>query len=165
MATDFHSPQPLQRLNGRYPNNNTPAEPLNLSDNADRSANEIETATTDAGETDTANDLPPVSRRQQWAVLLSAFLTVCITIGFNQSYGVLQAAYTSPADTLLAPDQLGNGALIAFVGTLGAGLTWAGGVLVNPLMARVPNMRYITLPGVLLMSLGFGLAGQATRVR
>ena len=164
MATNIQSIPQLQRLTGRYSGSSTPSEAVNLPDRLNLSTNEIERASVDPDETDTANDLPAVSQRQQWTVLLSAFLTVCITIGFNQSYGVLQAAYASPADTILTLDQLGNGALIAFVGTLGAGLTWAGGVVVNPLMARVPSMRYITLPGVIMMSLGFGLASLGTQV-
>jgi hypothetical protein len=44
------------------------------------------------------------------------------------------------------------------VGTLGAGLTWGGSIVVNPLMARVRDVRWLTVSGVVCMSAGFGLA-------
>jgi hypothetical protein len=44
------------------------------------------------------------------------------------------------------------------VGTLGAGLTWGGSIVVNPLMARVRDVRWLTVTGVVCMSAGFGLA-------
>lgn len=108
--------------------------------------------------------LRPVTKQRQIWVLVSAFLTICITVGFNQSYGVFQRAYSSGAGGMLTPLQAKNTAAVAFVGTLGAGLTWAGSVFVNPLMERVATTRYITICGVLLMSLGFGLASLSTQV-
>jgi MFS family permease len=65
-----------------------------------------------------------------------------------------------------------DGALVAFVGTLGNGLTWGGSIFVNPLLTRVEGKtfmgldgrRWITTIGVLLMSLGFGLASLSTQV-
>ena len=111
-----------------------------------------------------AHELRAVSGSRKFTVLTSAFLTICITIGINQSYGVFQAAYTSEDGSMFQSNQATSSALVAFVGTLGAGLTWAGSVAVNPLMARVSGPRYLTVPGVLLMSLGFGLASLATQV-
>lgn len=108
--------------------------------------------------------LRPVTKQRQIWVLISAFLTVCITIGFNQAYGVFQRAYSSGEGGILPPSQAKNTAAVAFVGTLGAGLTWAGSVFINPLMERVATTRYITICGVLLVSLGFGLASFSTQV-
>lgn len=105
-----------------------------------------------------------VTKKRQIWVLVSAFLTICITVGFNQSYGVFQRAYSSGSGGMLTPSQAKNTAAVAFIGTLGAGLTWAGSVFVNPLMERVSTTRYITIAGVLLMSLGFGLASLSTQV-
>ena len=111
-----------------------------------------------------AHQLPPVTKRQQITILISSFLTVCITIGFNQSYGVFQSYYISEGSGILPAAQAKNSALVAFVGTLGAGLTWGGSVVVNPLMARSKDARVIPVVGVLLMSLGFGLASLSTEV-
>ena len=111
-----------------------------------------------------SHQLLPVTRRKQFLVLISSFLTVCITIGFNQSYGVFQSYYVSNEASILPLSQAKSGALIAFIGTLGAGLTWGGSIVINPLMARTKEKRYITVSGVVLMSLGFGLASLATRV-
>lgn len=60
-----------------------------------------------------------------------------------------------------------DSALVAFVGTLGTGLTWAGSIFVNPIMARLElkGTRGIGVFGVLLMSLAFGLASVCTQVR
>jgi hypothetical protein len=110
------------------------------------------------------HQLLPVTHRKQFQVLISSFLTVCITIGFNQSYGVFQSYYVSDDASILPASQAKSGALIAFIGTLGAGLTWGGSIVINPLMARTAEKRYITVSGVVLMSLGFGLASLATQV-
>lgn len=126
--------------------------------------------------------LLPTTRKRQVIVLISAFCTVFQTIGrlvdiamearvhpvagINQAYGVFQNYYVSTAgspDSILPPSQASNKALVAFVGTLAAGLTWGGSIFVNPLMARTKDMRRITLAGVLLMSIGYGLAGFSTR--
>jgi MFS family permease len=110
-------------------------------------------------------NLRPTTRNGQALVLLSSFLTICITIGLNQSYGVFQAYYTSPTQTFL-PSSTSSSALTAFVGTLGAGLTWGGSIFVNPILARVSlsGTRYLCVLGVLLMALGFGLASLSTQV-
>ncbi|KAJ8064672.1 hypothetical protein OCU04_006993 [Sclerotinia nivalis] len=68
-------------------------------------------------------ELRPITRQRQIIILISSFLTICITIGLNQSYGVFQSYYISPTQTML-PRTTGNeGALVAFVGTIGSGLT------------------------------------------
>lgn len=116
--------------------------------------------------TDTPDGLRPVTKQRQALVLVSAFLAVVVTIGFNQSYGVFQSYYTSPDQAMLSSSTQEQPAFIAFVGTLGYGLTWAGSIFVNPLMARVgvTGVRYICVVGVLLMSLGFGLASISTQI-
>ncbi|KAK3941006.1 monocarboxylate transporter [Diplogelasinospora grovesii] len=133
--------------------------------------------------------LPPVARREQASVLLSAFLTICLTIGYNQTYGVFQEYYLSSTQTLLnpPPSSLPNPptAELAFVGTLGAGLTWAGSIFVNPLISRIEHSHYnhshlsdpssrslfhrlgvkhVTILGVALMCCGFLLASFAMTV-
>lgn len=115
---------------------------------------------------DVSNDLRPLTRNRQIQVLVSAFLTICITIGLNQSYGVFQAYYISPGQTFLPPDTQSAGALVAFVGTLGSGLTWAGSIVVNPILARLSltGTRALCMIGVLCMSLGFGLASLSSQV-
>lgn len=139
----------------------------------------------------TATILPPVSRRKQATVLLSAFMTIVLTIGYNQTYGVFQEYYLSKFQNVLDPSPASQAtpptALLAFVGTLGAGLTWAGSILVNPLISRIEHRtwsshssstqklwrrlilrkltpRTITISGVLLMSLGFALASFSTTI-
>jgi len=95
---------------------------------------------------------------------ICAFLAVFQTIGPNLSYGVFQDFYVANSRTILPPHQATNRALIAFVGTLGAGLTWGGSIYVNPLMARTKNPKWIAVPGAILMSLGFLLASWSTQV-
>jgi MFS family permease len=116
--------------------------------------------------------LRPITRQTQIMVLASSFLTICVVVGFNQSYGVFQGYYTSDTQTMLPCSTKNDGALLAFAGTLGAGLTWGGSIFVNPLLSRVegrslfglPGRCWITTSGVLLMSLGFGLASLSTQI-
>ncbi|KAI4597744.1 hypothetical protein KJ359_004019 [Pestalotiopsis sp. 9143b] len=97
--------------------------------------------------------LPPISRRKQAADIL----------------------VPSPASQASPPT-----ALLAFVGTLCYGLTWSGGILVNPVISRIDHgiwvsnssstrlwrrrvlgfltPRMITVTGVFMMSIGFTLA-------
>jgi len=123
----------------------------------------------DAGNQLTRNssrELGPITKQRQIIVLISSFLTIFITIGFNQSYGVFQSYYTSSSQTMLPQSTKNDGALIAFVGTLGYGLTWVGSIGVNPIMARLNlgGTRAFCVIGVLTMSLGFGLASLSTQV-
>ena len=129
-----------------------------------------------------AHALPPISRKTQAAVLLSAFVTIALTIGYNQTFGQ-DMLVPAPASQASPPT-----ALLAFVGTLCYGLTWAGGILVNPVITRLEHgtwapaatnaataplthglmwrrralrllsPRTITVSGVLVMSAGFALA-------
>jgi MFS family permease len=105
----------------------------------------------------------PVSRQRQFSILICSFFAVFITIGMNQSYGVFLTYYLDPVnnerEAFLPVNQLNSKALIAFVGTIGAGLTWGGSIYVNPLMARVKDPRRLTLAGASLISLGYVLAG------
>jgi hypothetical protein len=113
-----------------------------------------------------AVELRPITRQRQILVLISSFLAICITIGLNQSYGVFQSYYISPSQTMLPKTTVNNGALVAFVGTLGSGLTWAGSIVVNPMMTRLGDRasKYICITGVVCMSLGLGLASLCTQV-
>ncbi|KAI1337506.1 major facilitator superfamily domain-containing protein [Xylariaceae sp. FL0016] len=131
-----------------------------------------------------ATAMPPVSRKKQAAVLFSAFGSIALTIGYNQCFGVFQEYYLSSKQDMLMPAPASQAspptALLSFVGTLCYGLTWAGGILVNPIISRLENgtwapttpstrlwrrrllrllaPRTITVLGVFLMSAGFASA-------
>ena len=72
----------------------------------------------------------PVSRKRQTSILLCAFMDVFVTIGLNQAYGVFLNYYltdgSSEKDPFLPKSEVSNKAMLAFVGTLAAGLTWGG---------------------------------------
>jgi hypothetical protein len=133
---------------------------------AGENGGELEAATGGSSTSDTPPELRPITRNQQILVLISGFLTICITIGFNQSYGVFQNYYISPTQTMLPKSTGNNSALVAFIGTLGYGLTWVGSIFVNPAMARlgVRGNRGLGILGVGFMSLGFLLASFSTQV-
>jgi hypothetical protein len=133
----------------------------------DHSLSELESSPLPDSSPDADIELRPITQKRQIGVLISSFVTICITIGFNQAYGVFQNYYISPTQTFL-PKSTGNeSALVAFVGTLGYGLTWAGSIVVNPTMARldVRGTRWLCISGVFCMSLGFALASLSTQVR
>lgn len=137
-------------------------------------------------------DVLPVSRKKQAIVLISAFVATAITIGYNQTFGVFQEYYLSTSQDVLVPAPASQAtpptALLAFVGTLCYGLTWAGGIIVNPIMSRIehgtwkgaaatPTTRLwrrrllplmtrksITIFGVLLVAAGFILASFSTTI-
>ncbi|KAM0806104.1 monocarboxylate transporter [Usnea florida] len=96
-------------------------------------------------------------------VRICAFFAVFQTIGPNLSYGVFQTFYTASDQSILYPQEGSNKALIAFIGTLAAGLTWGGSIYVNPLMSRFPNPKHLAVPGCLLMSTAFLLASFSTK--
>jgi hypothetical protein len=134
--------------------------------------------------------LPPISRKKQAEVLFSAFATIALTIGYNQCFGVFQEYYLSSSQDVLVPspfEQVSSPtALLAFVGTLCYGLTWAGGILVNPVISRIEHgtwtpttpstrlwrrrvlrklsPRTITISGVLMVSVGFTLASFSSSI-
>ncbi|KAK3370645.1 major facilitator superfamily domain-containing protein [Podospora didyma] len=136
--------------------------------------------------------LPPISRKKQAGVLFSAFVTIALTIGYNQCFGVFQEYYLSPSQDVLSPSPASQAtpptAFLAFVGTLCYGLTWAGGILVNPVISRIEvgawsqtgpspsnriwrrrilrmlTPRAITVSGVVMMSSGFALASLSTSI-
>ncbi|KAK8136170.1 hypothetical protein PG984_004110 [Apiospora sp. TS-2023a] len=142
--------------------------------------------------------LAPISRKKQAAVLFSAFTTIALTIGYNQCFGVFQEYYLSADQDVLAPAPASAAspptALLAFVGTLCYGLTWTGGIVVNPIISRIEHGAWestatsssssssspsrlrrlralrlltpktITMSGVCLMSLGFALASLSTSI-
>ncbi|KAA1467846.1 MFS general substrate transporter [Dentipellis sp. KUC8613] len=108
-----------------------------------------------------AEDLRP-SKRFQVLLVLAGFMMIFQTIGTNQTYGVYQEFYTSPQSNI--KDGPGQDALVSLVGTIGSGLTWSGSIFVNPLIARVKNLKLITLSGVVIMSLGLVLASFATKL-
>lgn len=107
---------------------------------------------------------PAPTRRKQTLVLISTFLMIFQTIGINQTYGIFQEFYTTSPDSLLPEKQANNRAAVAFVGTLGAGLTWGGSIFVNPLVSRTEDVRWITGLGSVVMSLGLILAGESRNV-
>ncbi|KAK8003614.1 hypothetical protein PG989_003333 [Apiospora arundinis] len=136
----------------------------------------------------------PISRKKQAAVLASAFVTIALTIGYNQCFGVFQQYYLSADQNVLTPSPASAAspptALLAFVGTLCYGLTWAGGIIVNPVISRIEHgawkptatpssssswlwrlrvlrrltPRAITITGVFMMSVGFALASLSTSI-
>ena len=128
--------------------------------------------------------LPPTPRKKQVTVLLSAFVALALTIGYNQCFGVFQEYYLSANQDVLVPAPISQvsspTAWLAFVGSLCYGLTWAGGILVNPVISRIehgdwgsttPSQRLwyrrlmrllkprtVTILGVSMVSAGFLLA-------
>ena len=126
----------------------------------------VESDASDQPTRNSTTELRPITKQRQAIVLISSFLTICITIGLNQSYGVFQSYYTSAAQTMLPQSTKKNSALVAFVGTLGYGLTWVGSIVVNPAMARMGlrGTRNLCVIGVFTMSLGLGLASLSTQV-
>lgn len=111
----------------------------------------------------------PVSRKKQTSILLCAFLDVFVTIGLNQAYGVFLNYYltdgSSPKDPFLPKSEVSSKAMLAFVGTIGAGLTWGGSIFVNPIMARTKDPRWITGTGAILISVGYVIASFCHKVR
>ncbi|KAJ7461202.1 major facilitator superfamily domain-containing protein [Mycena latifolia] len=99
---------------------------------------------------------PPPTRRYQALLLFSGFMMIFHIIGINSVFGIFQDFYTSEESNI--PAARGNDAVVALVGTIGSGLTWSGGIFVNPIIARVESVKLITFVGVVVMSLGLFLA-------
>lgn len=110
----------------------------------------------------------PVSRKRQTSILLCAFLDVFVTIGLNQAYGVFLNYYltdgSSEKDPFLPKSEVSSKAMLAFVGTVGAGLTWAGSIFVNPIMARSKDPRWITGSGAIFISAAYVIASFCHKV-
>jgi MFS family permease len=147
-------------------------------------------ARSESDSTPSASALPPISRRKQAAVLVSAFITIALTVGYNQCFGVFQEYYLSSSQDVLVPSPFQQvsspTAVLAFVGTLCYGLTWAGGILINPVISRIEHgtwapttpsnrlwrrrvlrlltPRTITISGVLMGSAGFTLASLSSSI-
>ncbi|KAI5843913.1 major facilitator superfamily domain-containing protein [Morchella snyderi] len=115
----------------------------------------------DAGSGTYSLTASPPTRKKQALVLLSTFFMFFQTIGINQSYGIFQEYYTTPSTTPLPLSQAKNLAAVAFVGTMGAGLTWGGSIFINPIVARVRDVRWVTVTGSVMMSVGLVAAGEA----
>jgi hypothetical protein len=128
MARVFTNRDPLSRpppTHGLHPEseNSFNLEPQNVTSTLETDGN---------ASTSALNGLRPITKQRQMLVLVSAFLTVAVTIGFNQSYGVFQSYYMSDTQDMLPKSTKNQPALVAFVGTLGYGLTWAGSIAINP---------------------------------
>ncbi|KAJ7731423.1 major facilitator superfamily domain-containing protein [Mycena maculata] len=100
-------------------------------------------------------DIPP-TRGYQALLLFSGFMMIFHIIGINGVFGLFQDFYTSSESNI--PSAIGNDAVVALVGTIGSGLTWSGGLFVNPIIARVEGVKLITFIGAAVMSLGLFLA-------
>ncbi|EJF64705.1 monocarboxylate transporter [Dichomitus squalens] len=72
--------------------------------------------------------------------------------GTNTIYSILQEFYTSPETNIRGAE--GQDALVSLVGTIGSGLTWAGGIFVNPMIGHLGNIKLISLAGAFFMGLG-----------
>ncbi|KAJ7729757.1 MFS general substrate transporter [Mycena metata] len=104
----------------------------------------------------------PPTRQYQAALLFAGFMMIFHIIGINGVFGIFQDFYTSDESNI--PSARGNDALVSLVGTIGSGLTWSGGIFVNPLIARVESVKLITFAGAAIMSLGLFLASYSSTV-
>ncbi|KAK7058108.1 monocarboxylate transporter [Favolaschia claudopus] len=113
-------------------------------------------ASVNANSADDGPEYTPPTRRYQAILLISGFMMIFQIIGINSVFGIFQDFYTSEQSNI--PSARGNDAVVALVGTLGSGLTWSGGIFVNPILARVKSVKFITFVGAAIMSLGLFLA-------
>ena len=97
---------------------------------------------------------------------ITTFLAIFQTIGPNLSYGVFQSYYTSSPHSPIPTSERTDKALVAFVGTLGSGLTWGGSIYVGPMLKRAGGggEKRIAVVGAMGVSLGFLLASFGTKV-
>ena len=58
----------------------------------DHSLSELESSPLPDSSPDADIELRPITQKRQIGVLISSFVTICITIGFNQAYGVFAVA-------------------------------------------------------------------------
>ncbi|KAI0334031.1 MFS general substrate transporter [Cubamyces sp. BRFM 1775] len=107
-------------------------------------------------------DVPQPSQTYQCLLVFAGFMMTFHVIGINSIYGLFQEFYTSP-DTSIVGAQ-GQDALVSLVGTIGSGLTWSGSVFVNPMIRRFDNVKFISLVGAFIMSLGLFSASFCTQL-
>ncbi|KAF9498835.1 hypothetical protein BDN71DRAFT_1493794 [Pleurotus eryngii] len=86
------------------------------------------------------------TKQYQILLLLSGFFVTCHVNGIDSVYGIFREFYTLEETNVV--DARGQDTLVALVGTIGSGLTWSGSIFVNPLMARIDNVRMAVLYGV-----------------
>ncbi|KAJ4465447.1 MFS general substrate transporter [Lentinula aciculospora] len=106
--------------------------------------------------------LTPPTKTYQAMLLLAGSMMIFHVIGINQVFGIFQEFYTLSRSNI--KDAQGQDALVSLVGSIGAGLTWSGSVFMNPLIARIDNVKLVTFSGAFIMSLGLALASFATRI-
>ncbi|KAJ3783088.1 MFS general substrate transporter [Lentinula aff. detonsa] len=104
----------------------------------------------------------PPTKTYQAMLLLAGSMMIFHVIGINQVFGIFQEFYTSSQSNI--KDAQGQDALVSLIGSIGAGLTWSGSIFMNPLIARLDNVKLVTFCGALIMSLGLTLASFATRI-
>ncbi|KAJ3899776.1 MFS general substrate transporter [Lentinula edodes] len=104
----------------------------------------------------------PPTKTYQAMLLLAGSMMIFHVIGINQVFGIFQEFYTSSRSNI--KDAQGQDALVSLVGSIGAGLTWSGSIFMNPLIARIDNIKLVTFSGAFIMSLGLILASFATRI-
>ncbi|KAF9260755.1 MFS general substrate transporter [Marasmius fiardii PR-910] len=125
-------------------------------------ASEAPTSGSTTQNMDDGQSAPVPSSKYQVMLLLAGFVMIFQIIGINTTFGVFQEFYASSRTSIV--DAQGQDALVSLVGTIGSGLTWSGSIFVNPLMARVKNVKLVALTGAFIMSLGLALASFSTRL-
>ncbi|TFL01978.1 major facilitator superfamily domain-containing protein [Pterulicium gracile] len=101
-------------------------------------------------------------KRYQMILVACGFFMVFNVIGINWSYGIFQEYYTSSQTHIKGTE--GQDALVSLIGSIGAGLTWSGGIIAGPIMARAKHVQWVTLFGVVTMSVGLMLVSICTKV-
>ncbi|KAJ3710677.1 monocarboxylate transporter [Lentinula raphanica] len=106
--------------------------------------------------------IAPPTRIYQTMLVLAGSMMIFHIIGLNQVFGIFQEFYTSSQSNIKGAQ--GQDALVSLVGSIGTGLTWSGSIIMNPLIARIDNIKLVTLTGAFIMSLGLVLASFATHI-
>ncbi|KAK7058109.1 monocarboxylate transporter [Favolaschia claudopus] len=114
-------------------------------------SSEMSTTHTDFGDAVSTSHVQQ-NHRYQVLLLLCGFMMCFHVIGINSVFGLFQEHYTSEQTNV--PSARGNDGVVSLVGTIGSGLTWSGGIFVNPILARVKSVKLITFGGATIMSLG-----------
>ncbi|KAJ3838249.1 MFS general substrate transporter [Lentinula raphanica] len=110
--------------------------------------------------------IAPPTRIYQTMLVLAGSMMIFHIIGLNQVFGIFQVElmefYTSSQSNIKGVQ--GQDALVSLVGSIGTGLTWSGSIIMNPLIARIDNIKLVTLTGAFIMSFGLVLASFATHI-